>query len=60
MGAETRAMLQSILDTNSLYKAALNLVADKKHDAAIKLYMQWRVEHDALELYERGESDGGE
>lgn len=52
MGAETRNMLQSIFDTNSLYKAALNLVAEKKYDKAIGLYVQWRKEHDALEAYE--------
>lgn len=52
MGAETRNMLQSILDTNSLYKAALNLVAEKKYDKAIYLYTAWRKEHDELETYD--------
>lgn len=59
MGAETRDMLQSILDTRPamVYTAALNLVAHKKYDKAIMIYVQWRKEHDALELYEKGGDD---
>lgn len=59
MGAETRDMLQSILDSRPamVYTASLNLVAHKKYDQAIMLYVQWRKEHDALELYEKGADD---
>lgn len=48
MGAETRTMLQSIMDARMIYSAALQLVVDKKHDSAIRLYIAWRDEHDLL------------
>lgn len=54
MGAETRDMLQGILDTNSVYKAALQLVSDQKYDKAINEYSKWRNEHDALVNYDEG------
>jgi len=62
MGAETRAMLCDLASGGNFseYKAAIKLVAEKRYDKAIMLYVQWRNEHDALELYERGENEGDE
>lgn len=55
MGAETRDMLYDIMSQKMIYSAALKLVSDKKYDNAIKTYLAWRKEHDALETYEAGD-----
>lgn len=57
MGAETRNMLDELIFTQYLQKAALKLIDEKKWDKDIREYIAWRDEHDALLRYEEEDDE---
>ena len=44
MGAELRPFIDKVTHNYSLYKSMLEVVSEKKHDAAIISYVEWRDE----------------
>lgn len=58
MGAELRTLLYDAAH-NGIYKTALKIVSEKAYDVALKAYVAWRAEHDALTAYGK-ETEWGE